>query len=729
MVERLARTSYRLRRRVVVGWVVFLVALMVIGGVFGGEVHNNFTLPDAESQDASDLLEAGGFPGQGGDTGQIVFAADAGLEDEAVRSTVEDLVAEVRDEVPKVQVVSPYDEEARGQQIAPGGKVGYAEVQFGAGTSFDDAVALAEDVTTVRDDFGDPKGVQIELGGQFFQEQAPFSSEGIGFLAAIVILLIAFGSVLAMGLPLLTALFGILSGMAIVGLFMHVFDVPEFAPAVVAMIAIGVGIDYALFIVTRYRKELAAGRTPEGAVVRSLSTAGRAVLFAGTTVVIAMLGLLVFPTAVTQSLAITISAGVLMVMIGSLTLLPALLGFAGHNIDKLSIHRKTHVARTGEASMWFRWSRIIQRRPWPAAIGGLAVLVLLAVPMFSMRLGFGDQGNRPEDDTTRKAYDLIADAFGPGFNGPLILALDLPGSDAEDKAVGDTVVAALNDDDGVAQVVGPFPNEDHTVAFMRVDPKTSPQDVETGHLVHRLRDDIAPSAVAGTSAEVLVGGAPAGVIDFAEFQATRLPIFIGVVLLLSFLLLMAVFRSVLVPLKAVVMNMLSIGAAYGVIVALFQKGWGASALGIGKEGPIEAWAPMMLFAIIFGLSMDYEVFLLTRITEEYNRSGDNAVAVADGLARTARLITAAAAIMFCVFGGFFLSADRALQLFGTGLAVAVLVDATIVRLVLVPATMELLGDRNWWLPAWLDRVLPRIDVEGPPEEPEPVASGEPVPVP
>jgi RND superfamily putative drug exporter len=722
MIERIARACYRRRRRVVLGWIVVVVAFVTVGSAAGGELRNNFDLPGSEAQDAGDLLEAGGFGGQAGETGQIVVAADAGLDDPEVQRTFEELIARVGDEVPEARVVSPYggDPQAR---IAPGGRVGFAEVQFGD-VDLDEASALAARVAAAAGDVEVPPGMQVELGGDLFVEETEFSSEGIGFLAAMVILLVAFGSVLAMGLPLVTALFGIVCGLMVVNLTAHLFDIPDFAPPAVAMIGIGVGIDYALLVVTRYREELGGGRDPEAAVVRSLSTAGRSVLFAGTTVVIAMLSLLVFPTAVTQSLAIVISAGVLMVMLASLTLLPALLGFAGRSIDRLSIHRKSHVPRTGEASLWYRWSRVVQRRPWPAALVGLVVLLVLAAPALSMRLGFGDTGNRPTADTTRRAYDLLSEGFGPGSNGPLFLAVDLPGDGAEDEAVLGDLTGALDEDPGVAFAAPPVVGDAGDVAFVLVFPETAPQDEDTSDLVHRLRDEVQPAVTAGTGADVLVGGAPAAVVDFADFQSRYLPLFIGAVLVLSFLLLMAVFRSLLVPLKAVIMNLLSIGAAYGVIVAVFQWGWLTGPLGLGEPGPIEAWAPMMLFAIVFGLSMDYEVFLLSRIREEYGRTGENATAVADGLARTARLITAAAAIMICVFAGFVLSADRALQLFGMGLAVAVFVDATLVRLVLVPATMELLGDRNWWMPRWLDRLLPRIDVEAAADrrpEAEPVA--------
>jgi RND superfamily putative drug exporter len=513
-----------------------------------------------------------------------------------------------------------------------------------------------------------------------------------------------------MGLPLMTALFGITSGIALVGLAVNVINMPSFSNQAVMMIAIGVGIDYALFIVTRYREGLHAGKDPEAAVVRAIDTAGRAVLFAGITVIIAVLGLFTVGLDMINGLAVGISLGVLMTMLTALTLLPAVLGFVGRNIDKLGLPHRKHKGGAQHTTFWYRWSRLIQRRPWPALVIGAVVLVALASPVASLRLGFGDAGNRETTDTTRRAYDLLSDGFGPGFNGPLLLVAETPGGGA-DVAVLNDLTDTLNQTPGVATATPPFLNQAGDAAILTVFPTTSPQDEATHALVKTLRDDVVPAAVAGSTAVVKVGGWSAGGMDFSDYSGERLPWFIGTVLILSFLLLMTVFRSILVPLKAVVMNLLSIGAAYGVIVAVFQWGWGASLIGVGKEGPVEAWAPMMLFAILFGLSMDYEVFLLSRIREDYDRTGDNATAVANGLASTARVITAAAAIMICVFGSFVLGVDRSIKLFGLGLAVAVLFDATIVRLVLVPATMELLGDRNWWLPGWLDKILPNIKVE------------------
>ena len=710
-LRRLARFCYHHRRYVVAGWTLALVLLLGLSAAAAGTFENEFELPGSESQAAVDLLEAGGFPTQAGFQAQLVIHAEGGVSDPAVREPVTGLLDGIAIAVPDVTVDSPYDGDG-GSQISQDNTTAFAQLALADRTdaAYSDAVEEIRSLVAATD----VHGAQLELGGDRFAEQAEGGSEAIGMLAAMVILLVAFGSLLAMGLPLLTALFGIGTGVAVVTLLANVVTMPSFTLQLVMMLGIGVGIDYALFIVTRYRQGLASGHDPEGAGEEAIDTAGRAVIFAGTTVVVSVLGLLVVGLDVNRALGIAAASGVAMTMLASVTLLPAVLGFVGTNIDRLGLPHRHQAGATGEG-FWHRWSEVVQRRPAVTAVAGLVLLVPPALPAFGMRLGFGDAGNRPTSDTTRRAYDLLAEGFGPGVNGPLFLAASAPDQPAASAL--DRLVTQLPTVEGVAAVTPAIANERGDVALVQVFPTTAPQAAETTELVHRLRDDFIPAAAEGSRLDVHVGGAQAAVVDFADFNSSRLPVFIAVVLTVSFLVLLLVFRSVLVPLKAVIMNLLSIGAAYGVIVAVFQWGWGAGPLGVGEPGPVEAWAPMMLFAIVFGLSMDYEVFLLSRIREDYGRTGDNATAVSHGLAATARVITAAAAIMVVVFAAFVLSPDRSLQLFGLGLATAVLLDATVVRLVLVPATMALLGDRNWWLPDWLDRVLPSVHVEGTTSDP------------
>ncbi len=720
MLQRLAAWCYRRRRSVVVLWIVALVAVSVIGSDVGASFSQGFSLTDTESSRASALLETR-FPARAGDEGQIVFAhtgsEGGGVQDAAVQARMEQLFADVA-EVPGVTAVeSPYSADG-GSQVARSGDIAYATVQFDrVASKIPDATI--EHIRELKSDAAGG-GVRIALGGRMFQEQGGIGpAELIGILAAIVILLVAFGSLLAMGLPILVALFGIGIGLGLVQLLSHTIATPDFATQLASMIGIGVGIDYALFIVTRYRQGLDEGLRPEHAVVRAIDTAGRAVVFAGTTVVISLLGLFLMGVDFVNGMAVGTSVTVAVVMLASITLLPALLGFAGRTIDRFSVRRRKE-PKPIEQTMWYRWSRVVQRRPWPAAIAGLAFLLLLAIPLLSMRLAFPDAGGNPKADTSRQAYDLVAEGFGAGFNGPLALAAEFPkGADTASTLEG--LATRLQQTPDVAAVVGPTLSPSGDAAVIRVIPKSSPQSVATTDLVATLRDDVIPAALRGSDVQVHVGGLTASSIDVSERLAARLPIFIGAVLVLSFLLLMAVFRSLLVPLKAVIMNLLSIGAAYGVVVAVFEWGWGNGILGVEQTGPIAPFIPMMMFAILFGLSMDYEVFLLSRIREEYDRTGDNAVAVADGLASTARVITAAALIMVCVFGSFILGDATTVKLFGLGLATAILVDATVVRMVLVPATMELLGDRNWWFPRWLDRIIPRLHVEAGPDVDEELA--------
>src|SRR5918996_1595003 len=711
MLERIARWSFRHRWRMLLLWIAALVGAIALQATVGGAYWQDFSLPGAESQAAFDLLEAS-FPEAAGDTADIVFKAEQGVDDPEVQSAMEGLLAEIQD-VNRVEGIdSPYSEQGRGQ-ISQDGTIGFATVHFSVvenqavppeiGTEI---VSLAEDV--------DVDGLTIEPGGSviiFSEFQEPGGAEGIGVLFAIIILLIAIGSVLAMGLPIGTALFGIAIGLSLVMLFANFLSVPEFTPQLASMIGIGVGIDYALFIVTRYRQQLHHGLDPEQATLVAIDTAGKAVLFAGTTVVISLLGILLMGFAFVEGLAVGGAATVAVTMIAAVTLLPAFLGFVGKGVDRWRLPWFHQDESKFEHSLAYRWSRVIQRFPWPAAIVGLAVLVLMSIPLFQIRLGFADASGSSTERSSRRAYDLLSEGFGPGFNGPLLLATELDSPD--DTSTLEAAGATLSETEGIAAVTPPQVSPNGETAVLTAFPTTSPQDEATTKLVERLRADVIPEATGGEGNPIYVGGLTASIVDFSEANADRLPTLLVVVIGLSFLLLVVVFRSIVVPLKAAVMNLLSISAAYGAVVAIFQWGWLKSLVGVETTGPIEAWVPMMLFTILFGLSMDYEIFLLSRVREEYVKIKDNRAAVANGLATTARVITAAAAIMVTLFLVFvFGFEERAIKLFAVGLAVAIFVDATVVRLVLVPATMELLGDANWWLPKWLGRILPKIEIEG-----------------
>jgi putative drug exporter of the RND superfamily len=710
-LARLAGWSFDRRRRVLAGWVLLLIVITMVAQLVGANFQDKFDGGNSESQRAQNFLKAN-FPSQAGDTAQIVFRTTDPISSPANQAKIAALGAALT-KLPHVSGVTSPDSPAGQFQVSKDGHIAFTTVQLDKPTIDIDKSDLQQLVNVAEK--ARAAGFEVEPGGQpvAATEQPPFgASEGIGLIAAIIILLVAFGSLIAMGLPIVTALFGVGVGAAIVTLLSRIFVVPSFGTELAAMIGIGVGIDYALFIVTRYRQSLAEGLNARAAVIRSLDTSGRAVLFAGCTVIISLLGMLLLGQPFVYGLAFGAIAAVLFVMSASLTLLPALLGFAGPQIDRWKIpflHADPDPSRN-QHSFWYRWSRLIQRRPWPAAIAALAILLTLAWPVLSLHMQFTDAGNDSTQLTTRHAYDLLAEGFGPGTNGPLIVAVDLPAGSSPSTV--DPLVAELRATPDVATVVPPRLNPAGDAAVIVVIPKTSPQSTETEALVHQLRSEVVPQATQGTQIRALVGGYTAAGVDSADNFSHRLVWVIAAVVILSFLLLMAVFRSIAVPIKAAIMNLLSIAAAYGVIVAVFQWGWLGSTLHIGKTGPIDPWIPLMLFTILFGLSMDYEVFLLSRIREEWLRTGDNATAVADGLAQTARVITAAAAIMFCVFGSFVIGDLRVLKVFGLGLAVAVLVDATIVRMVLVPATMELLGKANWWFPAWLDRIVPHLDVEG-----------------
>jgi putative drug exporter of the RND superfamily len=707
---RWAGHCYDRRRTVLILWILLLIGVTVLAQVVGTRFQNNFTAGDTPSQQAADILAAR-FPAKSGDTADVVFHSTAPVASATNRAAITRVVQRLSPLAHVVTVASPFSP-AGAHQVARDGHIAYAVVQFDTTTAQLPEAAVKAVIEVAEG--ADHPGFEVALGGDPISSvitAAPGPSEGIGITAAILIMLLAFGSVVAMGLPIITALFGLGIGIALLELVTHLLTVPTFAPEMAAMIGIGVGIDYALFIATRYRQGLFEGRTPRDAVIASLMTSGRSVLFAGSTVVISLFGLFLIGQAYMIGLATACIVAVLLVLLAALTLLPALLGFSGTAIDRLHVPGLLqHGGPPALGGFWHRWSRFIQRRAWVTGTAAALVLIVLALPLFSIRLAFTDAGNDPPSLTTRQAYDLLAQGFGPGFNGPLVVAVAMPGSGATPTVT--RLRAAIAATPGVAYVVPTELNARATGAVLVAYPTTSPQAASTESLVRTLRDTVIPPVVRGTGVEAQVGGETAASIDAAGFLGHRLPVVIGAVLVLSFLLLMAVFRSVVLPLKAVVMNLLSIGAAYGVIVAVFQWGWLGGLIGIGETGPIDPWIPVTMFTILFGLSMDYEVFLLSRIREEWLRTGENSSAVADGLAVTGRIITAAAAIMFCVFASFVIKDPlHILKVFGLGLAVAVAVDVTLVRMVLVPSLMELLGRRNWWMPPWLQRAVPTIGSE------------------
>ena len=733
-----ARWSTTHRLYIAIGWVFLLIAVNVVSQFAGGAAYsNNFTLPNSDAQRASDLL-AHSFPAQAGDRDTIVFkVAHGDVREPAVRSHMSALFAKV-DGLPHVTgVISPYAASQAGKAISANGQIAFATVVFNqkanelpksAGEGVVDAAKAAR-----------TPDIQIELGGQAIEqtEQEGFGvTTAVGLMAAIVVLLITFGSVVAMGLPILTALFGLGTGLGLIALFTHVVDTPNFSSELAAMIGLGVGIDYSLFILTRFREAYATPGPSFGnvreSVVQAMDTAGRAVLFAGCTVVIALLGMMLLGVDFLYGVAISASIGVLLVMLGSLTLLPALLTIAGNRVVRPSRRARRRGARATDASqgkVWLRWSQFVQAHSWPIAVAATLLLLLIAAPAIALRLGSSDASNDPEGFTTYRAYELLAEGFGKGFNGPLQVVAQVPGAanpvghaagqnvqltvppSNTGKAAVEKLRAAITGVPDVAAVAPAKFNPAGDVATISVYPTSSPQAYATTQLVTRLRSETIPPVESSNGMHVYVGGVTAGAVDFAAVLGKKLPLFIGVVVLLSALLLMVVFRSLVIPLQAAFMNLLSIGASLGVIVVVFQWAWFDGLVGV-KAGPIESFVPVMLFAIVFGLSMDYEVFLVSRIHEQWTRSGDSRRAVGEGLALTGRVVTAAAAIMICVFLSFMLGESRVIKEFGLALASAVFLDAIVVRCLLLPAVLHILGDATWAIPARLNRLLPRLNIEG-----------------
>ncbi len=708
----LARWCFR-RRFTVLG--LWFAALVVVGGVSaasGSHYTDQFTLPGTESTRALELLQKS-FKAQSGDTTQIVWQAKQGVKDPAVKDRITAMLGKLAKRPHIASVVSPY-EKAGAAQISGDGTIAYATVNWDA-LPQDIPISQYKDVITLAQAAG-TSGVKVQLGGSGIQQATqtpPGAGEAVGIIFAAIILFIAFGSLYAMLLPIFTAIFAIGVGLSVAGLLAGVINIATFAPTLATLIGLGVGIDYALFIVTRHRNAIIGGRTPEQAVELALNTSGRAVLFAGGTVSIALLGLLVLGVDFLNGVAIATVTVVLFTMLAATTLVPAFLGILKMRV--LSRKERRVLATDGPhdtsaKGFWARWAAFVQRRPVPLALLATAAMVAIAIPFLGLRLGSSDAGSDPTSSTTRKAYDLLAAGFGPGFNGPLQLVAQTPGKSA-DKAVIDKLSAAAKTTPGVVEVSPAFSNPDGTVTIVNVTPKTAPQDKATSDLIKTLRNEIVPRATQGSEVTVYVGGLTAIFDDFAKVLTDKLPLFIGVIVLLGCLLLMLAFRSIVVPLVAAVMNLLAAGAAFGLVTAVFQHGFASSIIAIGRPGPVEAFLPVMLLAILFGLSMDYQVFLVSRMHEEWSHSHDNDVAVRVGQADTGRVITAAAGIMVLVFGSFLLQGQRVISEFGIGLAGAVLLDAFILRTVLVPALMHLIGPRNWWLPRGLDRVLPHVSVD------------------
>ena len=678
----------------ILAWIATLAAVVVVVPQFAGDFDVEFGTPGSESKAAADVIEKH-FAGSAGETVNVVWEAPAGAR--AAEPQIDRLLAAAR----RVDGI----EGASAPRYSRDGSIGLVELRLER-ASWDLDTSSGKRLIELADE-ASADGLRVEVGGNLIQSaQEGQPPELMGLLAAAFVLLIAFGSVVAAGLPLLVAIFGLGISATLIGIVAVFLDTPDFAPAVAGLIGIGVGIDYSLLILTRFRSSLLRGADERSALAEAVSTAGRSVIVAGGTVVISMLGLTFMGVSFLYGVAVSASLAVLVVVIASVTLLPALLAVAGRRVDRLRIPGLGRSLRTGGGTLATRWSALVQRRAGVAAVAGAAVLVALTLPVLGLRYGFPDEGNDPDGSSTRAAYELVSRGFGPGSTGPLLIASDT-------RSGLDALADRVRREEGVSFVTPIRTSPDGQAALFSVMPTSSPQDAATADLVDRLRE------LAGDG--VHVGGLTAAVIDQSDYVAGRIPLFIAGVIMLSFLLLLIAFRAPLIALKAGVMNLFSVGAAYGVVALAAEGGWFGSLLGVDTDTPVPPFIPVMMFAILFGLSMDYEVFLLSRIREEYHRTGETHSAVAAGLAKTARVITAAAAIMVVVFLAFVFSTEVFLKLMGVGMATAILVDATVVRMVLVPAVMQLMGRANWWIPGWLDRVLPRLDGE---PTPVPATAGE-----
>ncbi|WP_405604540.1 MMPL family transporter [Streptomyces sp. NBC_01410] len=706
-LHRFGRWCARRARRVIVAWLLVLVAAFAADRAWGGAYEDEFSLPGTTAQEGADLLREHGSDLEGVGA-QIVLRADGPLA--AHRAAIDDAMGELANLPDVLTVAGPLGTPGA---LSTDGTIGYATVRFAENPatfdrSYVDAVDTA--VAELRAD-----DVTVEYGGTLGQLARPEAAHGlsevIGLATAVIVLLIGFGSTAAAGLPLVTAVVGLLGGLSVLGLIAAAFTFGSAAPTLATMMGLGVGLDYALFLTTRHRGLLASGVPPEEAAGRTLATSGRAVLVAAATVAMALAGLYASGVAFIGTLGLAAAITVLVAALASLTLTPALLGLLGRRIDRWSVRRPVAESE-GADDTWRRWAATVGRRPWLFLTAGLLILGVLSVPLASMRIGHIDAGASPAGYTERQAYDLISDGFGPGTNGPLTVVVAPAGSGKDTDRVAADVRESLQRTPGVASVTRPAYTPDRALLTATVVPHHGPQDESTTQLVHRLEDEVLPKTLDGTGSRAYVTGTTAVHVAFRDVLVERLPWIVAVVVGAAFLLLLCVFRSLLVAVKAALLNLLSISAAYGVVVAVFQWGWGGRLFGVTESVPVESYVPMMMFAIVFGLSMDYEVFLLARIRETWLETGDNHESVAGGLAATARVISCAAIVMTSVFLAFLLSTNVVIKMLALGLGVSVVIDATVVRLLLVPATMYLFGRANWWLPRWLDRLLPRLDPEG-----------------
>lgn len=710
----LARWCVRHRLVTVLLWLIAFAGITAASAAAGSAYSNDYGVPGTEANRAAQMLDRG-FPDLSGDSDTVVWHTGAGTVNAAdVEQTMTRTLDRIADLPGVVSVTSPYTG-SHGDQISRDGHTAYATVAFSQpADKIGKGRAKAVVDTAKAAESGDLK---VALGGSAVpstDSQGSHLAEALGVGVAAVVLFLAFGSLAAAFLPIATAVIGVGTAYSGIGLLGHAMTVADFAPMLGMLIGLGVGIDYALFIVTRHRRNLKRGVPVEEAAVSAVATTGRAVVFAGATVCIALLGMLILRLGFLNGVAVAACLTVLLTVAASVTLLPALLSFIGPRAlsrrerRRLDEHGPEPELPTGFAA---RWSAFVERHPKKLGAVALVVMALLALPTLSLHLGTSDQGNDPKTSTTRQAYDMVAEGFGPGVNGPLTVVTHVGG--AEDKLVLDNLDRTLEGTKGIASVTPVTYDSGGDTAYLIVVPDTAPQSQQTSDLVHRLRSDVLPKAEKGTSLDLSVGGVTASYDDFASVIVGKLPLFVGVVIGLGCVLLLLAFRSLGIPLKAAAMNIAAVASAFGVVVAIFQWGWGSELLGLGRAGPIEPFLPVIMVSVLFGLSMDYQVFLVSRMYEEWLETGDNRRAVRIGLAETSRVINSAAVIMISVFLAFVLSGDRVIAMFGIGLASAVALDAFVLRTLLVPALMHLLGGANWWLPSWLDRRLPKISIEPP----------------